>query len=313
MTYFIAFESLLWLLFIITLIDARKRFKPQQMLTFFLPLFVYGWALEAAAIHLFQRYSYGEDFLITLFGAPLCIAAGWTSILYSGFSIGQKLSDKPLTIALFTGLWGLSIDLSMDAIAVKLGFWTWVAPEGVVLPFFDVPVSNFIGWFIILSCFSYFHLAWQESKLRNWLQGFEVLLPSLAALLTAIFIMLTSEYELIFTQLTWWHMALLMILPHSLALLAVLTKLTNVTKLTNLTKLTQPAQLNGISRINDPDLRIPLLISHSFHGFFFIIALLIWLQENDGRFLIIAIAVLIPHALIHLKAKVKATYLHASS
>jgi hypothetical protein len=158
-----------------------------------------------------------------------------------------------------------------------------------------VPVSNFVGWFIILSCFSYFHLVWQNSKARSWLLGFEVLLPSLAALLTAIFIMLTSEYELIFTQLTWWQMAIIMATPHSIALVAMLIK------------------LEGATIFNDKDLKVPLLISHGFHGFFFIIALLIWLQENDGRFLIIAISVLIPHALIYLKAKAKTPYLHASS
>jgi uncharacterized membrane protein len=44
----------------------------------------------------------------------------------------------------------LTIDLSMDAIAIRLGFWTWDVPGA----WFGVPLGNFYAWFAVVWGFS---------------------------------------------------------------------------------------------------------------------------------------------------------------
>ncbi len=273
MLSFIIFETLLWGLFLLAIVDASKRWSGKQIATFFVPLFIYGWLLEASAIGIFQRYEYGPHFILTLFDAPLCIAAGWASITYSGLCIGRQMSDKPLKIAIFTALWGLSIDFSMDGLAVLLGYWTWFAPEGVVLPYFNVPVSNFIGWFIILSFYTYFHLRWENHSIRKKLLGFDAILPALPALLISITIMIESEYERVFISFPWWLMLIVVVFP-VMFLLAL--------------------WLQRNSQLNASEVRVPLMISHGFHAFFIIVALVIGFESGDWRYLIAAFVAVVP-------------------
>ena len=274
---FITFEILLWILFALSLVDANKRWGLNKTLLFFVPLFIYGWILEASAIGIFQRYEYGDGFFVTLFGAPLCIAAGWAAITYSGFCIAQTYTQNHFKIAAFTALWGLSIDFSMDGLAVLMGYWTWFAPADVVLPYFDVPVSNFIGWFIILSFFSFFHLRWQDTKIRKMLFGFDAVIPALPALLIAIAIMLESEYERLFITFPWWLMLIIFIVPLVVILSVWLLKKPN------------------LSQFEDTQsFKVPLLISHALHGFFFIMSIYVGITSGDWRYLIVALVAGVP-------------------
>lgn len=285
---FILFEILLWALFLASLIDSNKRLGKKNTLLFFLPLFVYGWVLEASAIGIFQRYEYADGFFVTIIGAPLCIAAGWASITYSGLCIAKSFTSSHIQISLFTALWGLCIDFSMDGLAVLMGYWTWFAPADVVLPYFNVPVSNFIGWFIILSFFSFFHLRWQDTKIRERLWGFDAVLPALPALLIAITIMLESEYERHFINLSWWLMMVIFIVPVVIILAAwVFSQRSNL-------------QRTFLENNQKSNLKIPFFISHAFHAFFIIMAFFVGVTSADWRFLIAALVAGLPllaHAL----------------
>lgn len=283
---FILFELLLWGLFLLAIFDSNKRWGQKSTLLFFIPLFVYGWVLEASAIGIFQRYEYGSGFLVTIFDAPLCIAAGWASITYSGLCIGKTLTNSHYKIALFTALWGLSIDFSMDGLAVLFGYWTWFAPEGVTLPYFNVPVSNFVGWFIILSFYSYFYLRWQDKKIRKLFIGFDAITPALPALLIAITLMIESEYERLFVSFPWWLMLLVFVLPNILILLYWLMNTDNL-----------------ISKKNS----VPFFINHSFHAFFLVASIVVALSSGDWRYFIAALVAALPALFILLKDKTKST------
>ena len=279
---FILFEILLWGLFLISIIDASKRWGLKSTALFFLPLFVYGWVLEASAIGIFQRYEYGDGFFVTLFGAPLCIAAGWACITYSGICIAKSFTSSHYKIALFTALWGLCIDFSMDGLAVLMGYWTWFAPEDVVLPYFDVPVSNFIGWFIILSFYSFFHLRWENTTIRKKLLGFDAVLPALPALLLAITIMIGSEYERLFITYSWWLMMVIFIVPVVVVLAVWIFRQRSSL---------QKTLLQDDQKLN---LKVPFFISHSFHGFFIMMAIFVGVTSADWRYLIAAIVAGLP-------------------
>jgi hypothetical protein len=277
------FELFLWLVFFFALVDGFRRFGIRDGLVFFIPLIIYGWILEESAIAVFHRYAYTPGFLVTYLDAPFCIAAGWTAILYSGIVIAEGLGLSRFRSALFVALWGLSIDFSMDALAVRFGYWTWFPPPDVILPYFNVPVSNFVGWFIILSSFTYFHLYGRDKPYRKILLGFDALLPSLPLLLTAIYIMLETEYERAFTGLSWWHMTVMFPLPLMITLSVWMVKLDPV----------QPREN-----------RIALAISESFHLFFLSSALYVWSVTGIWSYAVAAAVALLPVAVFTMRRRI---------
>jgi uncharacterized membrane protein len=111
---------------------------------------VYGVLLEYAAIQSYNAYVYGH-FLIMLFGAvPLCIGVSWGIIIYTAMESSDRFALPWYLRPILDALLALTIDLSMDAIAIRLGFWTW----GEAGPWFGVPLGNFYAWFIVVFGFS---------------------------------------------------------------------------------------------------------------------------------------------------------------
>jgi uncharacterized membrane protein len=107
---------------------------------------VYGFLLEQGAIVVFERYAYHlSGFPMTLLDVPLTIAFAWAAIVYSALETAEKLGLDDATLPAFTALYLLHIDLAIDAVAIRVPFWTW-ANDGV---WFGVPVNNFVGWYLI--------------------------------------------------------------------------------------------------------------------------------------------------------------------
>jgi hypothetical protein len=269
----VIFELFLWLVFILALIDGFGRFGLKNGLLFFIPLIIYGWILEESAIAIFHRYAYTTGFLIKFLDAPFSIAAGWAAILYSGIVVAEGLTLSRFKTALFVALWGLSIDFSMDALAVRFGYWTWFPPADVILPYFHVPVSNFIGWFIILFCFTYFYLTGRNKRYRKILLGFDAILPSLPLLLIAIYVMLETEYERAFTNLSWWYMVILFPLPLMTFLTVWILRLPPLLRQEN---------------------RTALLITKGFHLFFVFSALFVWFATGIWTYTVAAAVAVLP-------------------
>jgi hypothetical protein len=111
---------------------------------------IYGLLLEYGAMITFHAYTYGH-FLIMIFGAvPLCIGVSWGLIIYTAMQTSDRFALPWYLRPILDALLALTIDLSMDAIAIRLGFWTW----GQAGPWFGVPLGNFYAWFVIVFGFS---------------------------------------------------------------------------------------------------------------------------------------------------------------
>jgi uncharacterized membrane protein len=107
---------------------------------------VYGFLLEQGAIVVFERYAYALDgFPMTLLDVPLTIAFAWAAIVYAALETAERLGLDDATVPAFTALYLLHIDLAIDAVAIRIPFWTW-ANDGV---WFGVPINNFVGWYLI--------------------------------------------------------------------------------------------------------------------------------------------------------------------
>jgi uncharacterized membrane protein len=110
----------------------------------------YGVFLEYATIRSYQAYAYGH-FLIMLFeSVPLCIGLSWGMIIYTAMETSDRFALPWYLRPVLDAFLALTIDLSMDAIAIRLGFWTWTQPGD----WFGVPLANFYAWFMVVCGFS---------------------------------------------------------------------------------------------------------------------------------------------------------------
>jgi len=164
---FIIFELLTILVFAACLWHAARQGKA-RVLELFASL-VFGVTLEWMTLKQLEAYHYGQ-FLIMIDGAPLCIGLGWAVIIYSGMECVRQLDMPVFARPFLVGLMALNIDLAMDAVAIRLGFWNWVIP--LDMQWYGVPYGNFWSWFIVASSFSgmvYWLRArgWHNSK-QTW-------------------------------------------------------------------------------------------------------------------------------------------------
>lgn len=145
---FLVFELGIYTLAAICLRRAWIGGWPQ--LADFIAAILYGVLLEYAAIETFQAYQYGQ-FLVMIGGVvPLCVGLGWGVIIYTVMATSDQFGLPWYLRPIVDAALALTIDLSMDAIAIRMGFWHWSA----IGAWFGVPLGNFYAWFLIVFGFS---------------------------------------------------------------------------------------------------------------------------------------------------------------
>ncbi len=109
----------------------------------------------------------------------------WGSIIYSVMEFSNATSLPPWARSLLDGLLGLNIDLALDAVAIRLGFWDW--GRGLSFQFFGVPYGNFIAWFLVVASFSFGYRLPEQRRDRNpvWLPGLTGILVGLMVIFIA--------------------------------------------------------------------------------------------------------------------------------
>ena len=156
---YLVFELGTYILILYCVRHAWKR-KRQAVLAL-LSGVVYGVLLEYAAIQAYQAHEYGQFLVMIGDKVPLCIGAMWSVILYAAMQTVERV-ELPAFLQLgFTSLLALSIDFSLDAIAIRLGFWTWFPSNRITL--WGVPLFNYYTWILVAASF------WVASKLGLWL------------------------------------------------------------------------------------------------------------------------------------------------
>ncbi len=178
---FVIFELLTIGLFVACIWHAARQ-KKEKVIEIIFAL-VFGVFLEWMTIQQLEAYHYDEFFLM-LDGAPICIGLGWAVIIYSGMEFVKQLQMPDYARPFLVGLLALNLDLAMDAIAIRLGFWHWVIDLNQ--QWFGVPWGNFWAWFIVVVSYSGF-LYWFRHKLSQkpsrWLQWVYPLFAFLGATL----------------------------------------------------------------------------------------------------------------------------------
>jgi hypothetical protein len=147
--YFLIFELLVYAMFGLCLSHAMRRgsFTVAQLMAGVL----FGLLLEWATIQQLQAYQYGR-FLLMLGEVPLPIGVGWGSIIYAARLYSDATSLPAWARPVLDALLALNIDLAMDAVAIRLGFWDWAI--GIREQWYGVPYANFWAWFWVVFFFS---------------------------------------------------------------------------------------------------------------------------------------------------------------
>ena len=179
-TYFILFELTVYIQFAICLRHAWKHGAPNLLKLLAGALF--GVLLELATIRQLNAYQYGQ-FTLMVLDVPLCIGVAWSCIIYAVMEFSDGSSLPYWTRPILDGLLALNIDLALDTIAIRLGFWDW--GQGLDFQYFGVPYANFWAWFWVVSSFSFGYrlMALRSDWIGKWLPSFFGIIIGLACVM----------------------------------------------------------------------------------------------------------------------------------
>jgi len=126
----------------------------------FVPMFIAALFLEAAAVAS-GRYNYPGYFLyLSVMGGsvPLIILLGWNVNLVLFLGLGERVVNgwvctqrytRIFLVSLVAAIFGVCLDVLEDPIAQTNQWWVW-NQHAAIATLFQVPLSNFVDWFLIL-------------------------------------------------------------------------------------------------------------------------------------------------------------------
>ena len=134
---------------------------------------VFGILLEEGDQLIFQSYHYSADWLAVIDRAPVAIGLTWALILAGAMRITDALGVRRRYAPFVDAVLAISLDLAFDAIAIRMGLWTWrgIGPDQA---WFGVPAGNFYAWLFVAVGFSlmsrWLRDAVARRTARDWLQ-----------------------------------------------------------------------------------------------------------------------------------------------
>jgi len=148
----------------------------------------FGLLLEEGDQLIFQTYHYSRDWVLVLDRAPLVIGVTWALLIAGAMRITDALGVRRWTAPFVDAVLVIMLDLAFDAVAIRMGMWTWVgiAPDQ---GWFGVPAGNFYAWLFVTLGFSVLTRWLRDWSARHpdaeWLQ-LGVPVPAFAVLVTSI-------------------------------------------------------------------------------------------------------------------------------
>ena len=148
----------------------------------------FGILLEEGDQLVFETYHYSADWILAIDRAPVVIGLTWALIIAGAMRLTDALGVRRRYAPVVDAVLAISLDLAFDAIAIRVGLWTWRG-IGPTDGWFGVPAGNFYSWLFVTLAFSSLtrwlrHAAAARPPLE-WLQ-LAVPLPAFGLLLAAI-------------------------------------------------------------------------------------------------------------------------------
>jgi hypothetical protein len=133
----------------------------------------FGILLEEGDQLIFETYEYASDWILAIDRAPVVIGLTWALIIAGAMRITDALGVRRRYAPFVDSVLALMLDLAFDAIAIRMGLWTW-RDVGLADGWFGVPAGNFYSWLFVTLAFSLLtrHLrdAARERPALEWLQ-----------------------------------------------------------------------------------------------------------------------------------------------
>ncbi len=117
-------------------ISFQKYYKPMVLIA------MIGFVIEVVGVKtgvLFGEYHYGSVLGFKVLGVPLVIGLNWLVLSLATHSIMRVFLNNRFSIICTASLLMVLLDLLIEPVAIKLGFWTWDSSF--------VPLQNYIMWF----------------------------------------------------------------------------------------------------------------------------------------------------------------------
>ncbi len=105
---------------------------------------LYGWLLEALDMRIFGSYRYTGATWLWMGAVPLYIPLLWSLVLHSSIALSDRSGLPVWARPFLDGLLAVLIDLSVDAVAIRAGLWSWGLPLNA--GWFGVPAGNLCAW-----------------------------------------------------------------------------------------------------------------------------------------------------------------------
>jgi uncharacterized membrane protein len=113
---------------------------------------LYALLFEELDIRFFKTYQYGAGYTLLLGHVPLVIPLAWAVILSTSMQMSDCCALSDAARACCDALLAVLLDLSLDAIAIRRGYWQWNIP--LQAGWFGVPAGNLYAWMFVVFFFS---------------------------------------------------------------------------------------------------------------------------------------------------------------
>ncbi len=118
----------------------------QRIIIFLFTSYLVGFGAELFGVQtgfLFGDYQYGHVLGPKIWGTPLMIGVNWMILAYASGTIANTVLNNLhwLLRAVFAALLMVGLDVLIEPVAMRLGFWSWAGDT--------VPLQNYIGWFLV--------------------------------------------------------------------------------------------------------------------------------------------------------------------
>jgi hypothetical protein len=137
----------------------------------------FGLLLEQANQVLYETYEYSPEFLLAIDRAPVVIGLTWALIIAGAMRITDALGVRGRYTAVVDSVLAIWLDLAFDAVAIRMGLWTWrdIGPDQ---GWFGVPAGNFSSWLFVTLGFTLFtRLVRDAAHRRGSLEWLQLLVP----------------------------------------------------------------------------------------------------------------------------------------
>jgi len=149
---FVAFELLGFISFAI--IFFREVLRRNSMRIFeILSCAAFGMILEIGNTYIAHTYYYSNLFLVEVMNVPLAIGLWLAVIIYCSMLLSDQYNIPWRFRPAMDALIAVMIDIFIDVVAIRLGFWHWSIP--LSQEWYGVPFENLVGWILVVLSFSY--------------------------------------------------------------------------------------------------------------------------------------------------------------